>query len=89
MMSNEPKKDWVGTFSPPWASHVQGKWTAREHNDQGLPLPQDVYVRCSKCDQDYRTTCTTGSVKTHVLRFAWLHLHRDPMSPENYKKEGP
>lgn len=78
----KPEKQFVGAWSPDWATHVRGQWTERTVTDDGYPEPQDVVMYCSICEGTYQTKCTTGSVKQHVLRFARVHLHADPFSKE-------
>lgn len=68
----------VVTWSPPNAPHVSGTWSPRVFDAAGLPIPQRVECRCSKCGQTWGTLCGSGLVRTHVARFALAHLHRDP-----------
>lgn len=85
---SKPDKPWFGVWSPPWATHVKGYWTERETDpDTKLPLPQDIYMCCEHCKGEFNTTCSTGSIKTHITRFGWIHLHKDAFDP-SYKKEG-
>lgn len=68
----------VEIWSPPFAPHVKGGWTVRETNDNGLPGPMKIYCYCSKCDTSWQQTCSTGTVKSWINRFAITHLHSDP-----------
>lgn len=68
---------WSPPWSPDWCKHVSGKWTARVVDEDGLPEPQKVHVACSQCGAEYNTVCSTGSVKTHITRFAYVHIHKE------------
>lgn len=90
-MSTTDKPVW-DEWRPPFAQHVLGKYERRTVNDDGTADEQRVVVVCEQCKArcrcckgvcscgaEFRTVCTTGSTRTHVSRFAVLHLHRDPL----------
>lgn len=59
-----------------------GEFPEREFDPEtGVAEPQVVRMRCSSCGDQHQVTCTTGAVRQWILRFASLHLHRDPMGP--------
>jgi hypothetical protein len=62
---------------PPYATHVEGKWTRRVVNEEGFPEPQKVEMTCSQCGASWKTVCTSGLVHGHIQKFALVHLHRD------------
>jgi len=71
---------WI-EWRPDHAPHVLGRYTERVVDDQGLPEPQQVTAECEwpGCGARWKTTCSSGSVRTHIARFGALHLHRDPL----------
>ena len=73
-MSREEKwQEW----SPPWAPHVLGRYTAREQPLEGEPQqPQRVEAVCKKCGgEPWRGVCTTGNVRGKISTFALEHRH--------------
>ncbi len=65
-------------WSPAWAPHILGKYDERTFTDDGLPEEQKVIVFCTVCKTTWKTTCTSGSVRQHIQRFAYIHQHNDP-----------
>lgn len=76
------KSDVWETWSPEWAPFVQGQFTKRTFDEDGLPDEQRIVVSCSSCGATWQRTCTSGLVKNHINTFARLHIHRDPMAPK-------
>ncbi len=72
-------KKWI-EWSPPWALHVKGKYTEREVRPDGLPEEQRVVMHCTVCGDAWQTGCTSGSVRQHIQRFAFVHIHRDALA---------
>jgi len=67
-------------YSPPWAEHVLGSYTAREVDPEtGAPEKQWVHAKCGKCGEEMRRPCDSGAVRKHVADFARLHLHKEPL----------
>lgn len=66
-------------WRPPFAPHVLGEYERRRFDEDGLPEPQLVVAVCEKCGARWQTQCSTGQVRTHISRFATIHLHRDPL----------
>ena len=65
-------------WRPGWATHVLGRYERREFDPvTQTATPQHVTMDCEQCKAHYQTTCTTGAVRTHIARFAALHLHKD------------
>ena len=64
-------------WSPPFAPHVDGRWTRRVLAEDGTTEPQKVEMVCTHCGDKWQATCSTGLVHGHVQKFALLHLHRD------------
>lgn len=73
----------VETFSPQWASHVHGVFT-REQDEDGKPEPTWVELSCDRCKARHRVHCASGAPRQHVLVWANLHLHRDPMDHQKF-----
>lgn len=69
---------WV-EWSPRFAPHVKGKYTERTFDLDHRPEPQRFEAHCTHCGQKWGGPCMTGAVKSHIARFAAMHLHRDPM----------
>lgn len=67
-------------WSPSFAPHVKGRYEERQFTD-GLPEEQKWQVTCEKCGARHQGTCSSGAVRTHIKRFATLHLHADPLAP--------
>ncbi len=67
----------MGSYSPPWASHVTGTFTERVHDEDGNPEPQIIEMACSKCEATWKTECLSGAVRRHIQNFAAAHAHRD------------
>lgn len=67
-------------YRPSWAPHVDGSYTRRVVDEDGLPEEQRVHARCEKCGAEFRTTCQSGQVRLHVAKFARVHLHADPLA---------
>lgn len=61
-------------WNAPGVSHITAKWTQRVLGDDGLPEEQRIEAACSACGAVYRRGCTSGLVKSHVIRFATVHL---------------
>jgi len=73
-------------WRPPYAMHVLGEYDRREHDPvTGLPEPQRVRMVCEQCGATWQTMCATGQVRSHIARFASIHLHRDPFKDEPKK----
>jgi hypothetical protein len=90
----EAEKRWV-QWSPDWAPHVLGQYEAdREVGPSGMPDPQQVRAVCGECKKkcrcprrqvcscgaEWRGSCSTGAVRSHISRFAAVHLHRNPLT---------
>jgi hypothetical protein len=69
----------VEQWTPPFAPHVTGTYERRTFDEDGMPLEQKVTADCSKCGGHWEGHCSTGQVRTHIARFATVHLHRDPL----------
>lgn len=83
-------------WSPAWAPHVRGRYEAdRTVGPSGMPDPQAIVAVCGvckrtcrckgsvcECGAEWRGSCSSGAVLSHVSRFASLHLHRDPLGPQ-------
>lgn len=70
-------EEWVPSFAP----HVKGRYERREFDPRTkMPVPQTVKMECTVCGTKWATVCSTGQVRTHIARFASLHLHRDPLA---------
>ncbi|GAC1459817.1 MAG: hypothetical protein PVSMB8_15250 [Vulcanimicrobiaceae bacterium] len=76
----------VHTYTPAWATHVTGKYTERTINADGMPEEQRIEATCSTCGATWKGGCLTGMVREHIARFAYVHLHRDPL--EDAKEKG-
>jgi hypothetical protein len=69
-------------YVPPFAPHVQGAYEDRPTEDElgpGEAPEQPWRAVCDKCGAETRGVCVSGAVRTHINRFAALHLHRDPL----------
>lgn len=89
-------KRWV-SWTVEWAPHVSGSYEAgREVDASGMPEPQQVRALCSvckakckcrkqdvcSCGAEWRGSCSTGAVRSHISRFAGVHMGcagRDPL----------
>lgn len=60
-------------WSPASVPHVKGRWTQRVIDTDGLPEEQMIEATCTGCGAVFKRTCTSGLVKSHVLRFAHVH----------------
>ena len=68
------------TWRPQHAPHVEGSWTQRTFDDNGMPEPQTVKMKCEKCGTTWQVPCSSGLVRAHVQRFSLQHLHRDVLN---------
>lgn len=66
-------------YSPPWALHVLGQYTKPEQDEDGNLQEQSVFAKCSICNVDMQRKCSSGAVRMHINRFAFVHLHRHPL----------
>lgn len=66
-------------WSPSAAPHVRGRWEVRRFDEDGLPEPQGVECECAVCGAVWRAQCMSGLVRDLVMKFALVHLHRDPL----------
>lgn len=72
----------VEEWRPPWAPHVRGQIERAVFDPEtGEREPQRWTVLCEKCGGTFRGECYSGQSRTHVSRFARLHLHADPLDP--------
>lgn len=69
------RDDW-SSWTPDHAPHVTGRWTQRIIGDDGMPEPQRVECKCSKCGAEYKASCASGRAQEHIQRFAIVHLHK-------------
>lgn len=74
-------KTWI-EWVPQWAPHIQGRYQRERVVDEqtGMPEPQRVECVCTVCGAKWQTDCTSGAMRSHVSRFAGVHLHRDPFT---------
>ncbi len=71
-------REWRPSFAP----HIKGRFERRTFDrDVGMPNPQKIVMECAKCGDRWQTVCATGQVRSHIARFARLHLHRDVLDP--------
>lgn len=73
-------KTWV-SWNPEWAPHVQGRYHRERVVDiaTGMPEAQRVECMCTVCGAKWQTDCTSGATRSHISRFAGVHLHRDAL----------
>jgi len=74
---NQPKH----SFSPQWAQHVTGTWNSPTFDEDGKLEPIPFQAFCSICNAEVKGECTTGSVKTRIAKFAYVHNHKDDKKP--------
>lgn len=67
------------SYRPSWATHIDGSYTERTVDDDGMPEPQQVFCKCEVCGHQWQTKCSSGLVRQHISTFARVHLHRDPL----------
>lgn len=65
-------------WRPEFAPHVRGRYEEAVVED-GERQPQRFECDCEKCGAHYQNVCTSGAVRTRIVRFAAVHLHRDPL----------
>jgi hypothetical protein len=63
-------------YSPLWAPHVKGRYSAVELDPEGKREPQRVVARCEVCGAEYRNVCMQGMPRQHISRFAQVHSHK-------------
>lgn len=69
------------SYSPPWAPHVIGEYPERViDRETGQAESQLINMSCSKCNDTHQHTCDSGAVRQWILRYASVHLHRDPFT---------
>lgn len=78
MTSRLVSKVWI-SWRPEWASHIDGRYTEREVSEDGLPEEQRVEAKCNTCGAEWKIGCTSGSVRQHIQKFAFIHTHTDPL----------
>ena len=66
-------------YTPPFAPHVFGSYTARTLGPDGIPDEQKVEAYCTTCQTTFKRTCASGMVRKHIATFALVHLHKDPL----------
>jgi hypothetical protein len=68
-------------WRPPFAKHVLGRYTPREHDPETGIVDQMYSIQCETCHQSFGPVkCTTGAVREHITRFAIQHTHRNPLT---------
>ncbi len=68
---------------PPFANHVVAVYDfPRTFNEDGLPNPQEIDLKCEKCGATWKTMCTSGAVRSHIMNFAVVHVHKDAFNEE-------
>lgn len=73
---------WEEPWSPHWAPHVSGRYTKRVWDkDAKMHEEQRIEMACSKCGATWKTTCASGHVRDHIVKFGHAHLHRDALTP--------
>lgn len=73
------ERDAAGDYKHP--RHVVGRYTERMVDPAtGMPEPQKIVATCTVCSAEWRGECLTGAVRSHINRFATVHLHRDVMA---------
>lgn len=76
------RKDEWREWRPPFAPFVVGRYQRRSFDHEvGMPNPQKVTMECTSCAVTWQTMCATGNVRSHIAKFARLHLHRDVLDP--------
>lgn len=60
-------------WTPPWAPHVEGEF------DPKAELPMWVKVHCAICGDDSKVSCSQGTPRTQVARYARVHMHGEEM----------
>lgn len=75
---SDPK--WI-SWRPDWAPWIDGRYTEREVRPDGLPEEQRVEMFCTQCKATWKIGCTSGSVRQHISKFAFVHTHHDPFAP--------
>jgi len=69
-------------YRPDFAPHVMGEIEPRSWDQEdGRWEDQRVEARCEKCGATLRAVCRSGKPRQWVVKFALVHLHRDPLSP--------
>lgn len=63
------------TYEAPFAKHVTGQWDPEKATTDGNVL---VSIVCNECKAATAVQCPSGRYRTHVDKFAVMHLHRDP-----------
>lgn len=62
-------------WAPKWAPACVSAWYDPQCRDEdGLPEPQRVECRCSKCGAEYNPVCTSGRARDLIQMFAKVHL---------------
>lgn len=74
------------SFSPRWAPHVSGSFD-RSFDPEGRPEPTWVELSCSNCGETHRVKCESGAPTQWILKWASVHLHRDPLN-DPFPKQG-
>ena len=72
------ERKWV-EYVPAWAPHVRGRDQEGARDEDGAPLESRVEMHCATCDTEFKITCVSGQMRTHVARFAVSHAHRDSL----------
>jgi hypothetical protein len=70
---------WI-SWHPEWAPHIEGRYTERETREDGLAEAQKVEMKCNTCGAVWNTWCSSGSVRGHISKFAFIHTHKDPLT---------
>ena len=69
------------TYRPQHAPHVVGRYERRTFDQEAQMFrDQRIEMTCERCGATWQTTCATGQVRTHIMRFGTVHLHRDPLA---------
>ncbi len=66
------------TWAPKWAPHASGTYE-RAIAPDGSPEPTWVELKCAECGEAHRAKCESGMPREWILRWARVHLHRDPL----------
>lgn len=63
---------------PRFAEHVKCVYDfPRLVDEDGEPVPQRIDLLCEKCSVTHQVICNSGHVRTHMMNFAIVHLHKE------------
>ena len=82
-----PPVEWE-QWSPGWCSNIEGRYTRRTYDEDGIPEEQRIECQCTVCGATFRRVCSSGLVRDRINEFAKHHTHKDALEAPRIVRPG-